>query len=147
MKYKRESVLTEYCGIADWSVLFLSVERNRYRQLSICNRFSIFSPQFTDIPRKISVYLRPYPTSNANTRNIRGFHKPLNSNDLCLIGIFQCCKKHHFGMRNGPFQGAIWCFSAPEMGFIAWWMGQYQNAGRAFSDYDIGYIKRRYGQE
>jgi len=50
---------------------------------------------------------------------MKGLYKTLNINDLYLKGISSHRKKHHFGMRNGLFQGAIWCFSAYEIGFIA----------------------------
>ena len=49
---------------------------------------------------------------------------------------------HHFGLRNGLYWSAKWCFSAPEMGFIAPRNGQYRNAGCIFSDYVTGYIIR-----
>jgi len=52
---------------------------------------------------------------------------------------------HHFGMRNGLYWDAKWCFSASEMGFIAPRNGHYQKAKRMLSDYDMGYIIRRFG--
>ena len=70
----------------------------RYRQLSICNRFSSFLPRFPDIPRKISAYLLTDFFSGANTRKIRGFYKILDINDLYLRDIFSFSKKHHFGL-------------------------------------------------
>ena len=117
---------------------------NLYVQLSDCNRILIFRSEFPDIPRKISEYLRTDFPSGANMRKMRGFHKTLNSNDLYLKGILLLCKKHHFGLRNGPFQGAIWCFWVSEMGLIALRYGQYWKAVCIFSDYDIGYIKSRF---
>ena len=33
----------------------------------------------------------------------------------------------HFALRKSPFQGAIWCFSASEMGFIALRNGAFCN--------------------
>ena len=36
----------------------------------------------------------------------------------------------HFAVRLSPYQGAIWCFSAPEMGFIASRNGAFCNAAR-----------------
>ena len=53
-------------------------------------------------------------------------------------GIFSFCEKHHFGLRNGLYWSAIWCFSASEMGFIASRNVQYQNAIPFISDYVIG---------
>ena len=117
---------------------------NLYVQLSDYNLILIFTSEFPDIPRKISEYLRTDFPSGANTRKMRGFHKALNSNDLYLKGILLLCKKHHFGLRNGPFQGAIWFFLASEIGLIALRNGQYQKAVFIFSDYDIGYIKSRF---
>ena len=70
---------------------------NLYVQLSDCNRLLIFRSEFPDIPRKISAYLQTEFPSGANMRKMRGFHKALNSNDLCLRGILLFCKKHHFG--------------------------------------------------
>ncbi len=58
------------------------------------------------------------------------------------MGILSLCEKHHFGLRNGPYWSAKWCFSAPEMGLIATQNGQYRNAGHIFSDYVTGYIIR-----
>ena len=117
---------------------------NLYVQLSDCNRILIFRSEFPDIPRKISAYLQTEFPSGANMRKMRGFHKALNSNDLYLKGILLLCKKHHFGLRNGPFQGAIRCFLVSEMGLIALRNGQYWKAVCIFSDYDIGYIKSRF---
>ena len=45
------------------------------------------------------------------------------------MGILSLCEKHHFGLRNGLYWDAKWCFSAPEMGLIATRNGQYRNAG------------------
>ena len=70
---------------------------NLYVQLSDCNLILIFRSEFPDIPRKISEYLQTEFPSGANMREMRGFHKALNSNDLCLRGILSLCKKHHFG--------------------------------------------------
>ena len=67
----------------------------------------------------------------------------LNINNLCLRGILSPCKKHHIVLRNGLFQGAKWCFSAPDMGFIALRNGHYQKAKRVFSDYGTGYMAMR----
>ncbi len=58
-------------------------------------------------------------------------------NEACSLHL----RKHHFGMRNGLYWSAIWCFSAPEMGLIRLRNGQYHKTKRTFSDYDIGYIK------
>ena len=119
------------------------LKRKRCVLLSNYNRILFFHSGFPDIPRKISAYLRAESSSGANTRKIRGFYKVLNINDLCLRGISSHCKKHRFGLRNGLFQGAKWCFSAPDMGFIALRNGHYQKAKRVFSDYGMGYIIRR----
>jgi len=50
---------------------------------------------------------------------MKGLYKTLNINDLYFKDISSHRKKHHIGLRNGLFQGAIWCFSAYEIGFIA----------------------------
>ena len=117
---------------------------NLYVQLSDCNRILIFRSEFPDIPRKISAYLQTEFPSGANMRKMRGFHKALNSNDLYLKGILLLCFFYYFGLRNGPFQGAIRCFVVSEMGLIALRNGQYWKAVCIFSDYDIGYIKSRF---
>ena len=91
----------------------------RYRQLSICNRFSSFLPRFPDIPRKISAYLLTDFPSGANTRKIRGFYKILDINDLYSRDISPHCKKHHFGMRNRPFRRLKCTISHPKMGYFA----------------------------
>ena len=117
----------------------------RYRQLSICNRFSFFLARFPDIPQKISAYLLTGFPSGANTRKIRSFYKILDINDLYSRNISSHCKKHHFGMRNRPFRGPKSTISHPKMGFFRLRNGQYQNARRAFPDYDMGYIRRQYG--
>ena len=95
----------------------------RYRQLSICNRFSSFLPRFPDIPRKISAYLSAYLLtdffSGANTRKIRGFYKILDINDLYLRDISPFCKKHHFGMRNRSFRRLKCTILHPKMGYFA----------------------------
>ena len=135
--------------VCPWSVcfhhgtaLFSLAWIKQHGQLSIYNRILVFRSGFPDIPRKISAYLRADFPSGANTRKIRAFRKILNINDLCLRGISSLCEKHHFGLRNGLYWGAKWCFSASEMGFIALQNGQYRNVGWMFSDYDIGYITR-----
>ena len=74
-------------------------ERNRYGQLSNRNLISVFAPEFPDIPRKISEYLRTDSPSGANLRVMRALRKQLNSNNLCLKGIFMHCKKHHFDLQ------------------------------------------------
>ena len=116
----------------------------RYRQLSICNRFSSFLPRFPDIPRKISAYLLTDFFSGANTRKIRGFYKILDINDLYLRDIFPFCKKHHFGMRNGPFQGLKSTISCPKTGFIGSWNGLNRNVKWMIQDYNTGYMKGPY---
>ena len=69
----------------------------------------------------------------------------LNINNLCLRGILSPCKKHHIVLRNGLFQGAKWCFPAPDMGLIAPRNGHYRKAKCIIPDYDVGYIGRLYG--
>ena len=141
---ERDLTSMKDCGYKPDKRCFLIRRENRYRQLSNCNRISVFSSEFPDIPRKISAYLRADFTSDANTRKIRGFYIVLIISDLCLRGVSSHCKKHHFGLRNGLFQGAKWCFSATEIGFIGPWNGQYQKAKWVITDYYIGYIRRRY---
>lgn len=46
-------------------------------------------------------------------------------------------------MRNGPFQRPKNTVSHPNTGLIGLQNGHYQNAKCVFSDYYIGYIKRR----
>ena len=138
-------ISTEYAVPRPNKRCFLLTRWKRYGQLSNRNRFLFFPSRFPDIPRKISAYLRTDSPSGANTRNIRGYHKTLNINKLCLKGILSFCNMHHFGMRNGLYWDAKWCFSASEMGFIAPRNGHYQKAKRMLSDYDMGYIIRRFG--
>ena len=126
---------------------FLLPVRRRYGRLSIYNLISFFPSEFPYIPRKISAYLRTELPSRANTRIMRGIYIILIINDLCLKGISSQCKKHHFGMRNGLYWSAKWCFSSTEMGFIALRNGQYRKAESVFSDYDIGYMESRYTQK
>jgi hypothetical protein len=73
---------------------------------------------------------------------MRGFYNVLNINNLRLGDILSLCNMHHFGLRNSPFQGAIWCISAPEMGFIIPRNGHYRKEKWIVQDYDIGYMKR-----
>ncbi len=120
--------------------LFPAAERQPYGPLSICNLIPVFPSLFPTLPRKISAYLQTDSPSGANTRIIRGFHKALKTNNLYSTAISSLCEKHHFGLRNGPYWSAIWCFSAPNMGFFAWQNGQYRNTVWMFSDYDTGYI-------
>ena len=63
---------------------FLMQKTNLYKMLSDCNRISFFSSEFSDIPRKISAYLRTESSSGANTRIMRGFYIVLIINDLYL---------------------------------------------------------------
>ena len=97
---------------------FLTTRRNNMDQLSDCNRISFFTSEFPTLPRKISEYLRIDFSSGANTRKIRGFHKVLNSSSLCLRGILSLCKKHHFGLRNGPFHRPKSTILHHEMGYF-----------------------------
>ena len=113
-------------------------------QLSDYNRILIFPSKFSDIPRKISEYLRTKSPSDANTRNMICFYNILNINDLCLNGILSLCEKAHFVMRKGLFQRLKWPISYPNMGFFALRNGQYRNTERTFPDYDMGYIKILY---
>ena len=112
--------------------------------LSDCNRISFFSSGFSDIPRKISAYLRTESSSGANMRIMRGFHIVLIINDLYLIDISSHCEKHHFGLRNGPYRVLKQAISHPNMGVIGLQNGQYRNTESIFSDYDMGYMKSRY---
>ena len=123
---------------------FRMSEQEQHSPLSICNRFSVFPSGFPDIPRKISAYLRPESSSDANTRILKGFYKMLYINDLHLRGISSLCKKHHFGLRNGLYWRPKSTISHPETGFIALRNGQYQKPKHTFSDYVMGYVKRRY---
>ena len=125
--------------------LFSSVENKQNEPLSNYNRILIFPPQFPTLPRKISAYLQTNLPSDANTRIIRGFYKILNINDLCLRGILSFCKKHHFGLQNGPFRRLKSTISHPNIGFFACWNGLFRKAKWIFSDYGSGYIKRRFG--
>ena len=140
---ERDLTSMKDCGYKPDKRCFLIRRENRYGQLSNCNRISVFRFQFPDIPRKISAYLRADFTSDANTRKIRGSYIVLIISDLCLRGVSSHCKKHRFGLRNGLFQGAKWCFSAHEMGFIGPWNGQYRNVRIGFSDYIKGYRAMR----
>ena len=99
---------------------------NRYGPLSDCNRILIFRSWFSDIPRKISEYLRADFPSDVNMRKIRGFYKILNINNLTLEDVLSFFKKHYFGLRNGPFQGMKSTISHPEIGLIGLRNGQYQ---------------------
>mgnify|MGYP006948521468 FL=1 len=56
--------------LPDNRCLFL-LKTNRCVSLSDCSRILIFPPQFPDIPRKISEYLRAKSPSGANTRIMR----------------------------------------------------------------------------
>ena len=112
--------------------------------LSICNRFSVFSSGFPDIPRKISAYLQTESSSNANTRIMKGLYKTLNINDLCLKDISSLRKKHHIGLRNGLYWELKSTISHAEMGLIGLRNGQYQKAEWIISDYCMGYIIYRY---
>ena len=146
---------SDFCGQASekaenffpYKHCFLLPVRRRYGRLSIYNLISFFPYEFPHIPRKISAYLQAESSSRANTRIMRGFYIILIINDLCLKGVSSHCKKHHFGMRNGLYWSAKWCFSSPEMGFIALRNGQYRKAESVFSDYGSGYIMRRFGAE
>ena len=114
--------------------------------LSSCNRILIFPPQFSDIPRKISAYLQTDSSSGANTRIIRGFYKILNINDLCLRGILLFCKKHHFGLRNGPYWRPKWAISHPNIGFSHAEMGSFGKQNESFRTTLRGISKDGSGQ-
>ena len=120
------------------------IEKKHFVPLSDCKRFLIFRSEFPTIPRKISAYLQSDFPSGANTRNTSGFCKLLNVNNLYLRGISSHCKKHHFGLRNGPYWRPKSTISHPEMGFFALRNGLYRKAERTFPDYIMGYIKMRY---
>ena len=111
-----------------------------YEALTDCKRFPIFPPRFSDIPRKISAYLRTKSPSGANMRIMRGFHNILNINNLNLRDILSLCEKHHFGMRNGPFQRPKSTISHLNMGLIGLRNGLYHNVKLINSDYVIGYM-------
>ncbi len=81
--------------------------------------------------------------SGANIRDIRHLCKTLNISSLILKNNPAFSKKHHFSMRNGPFQRLKSTVSHPDTGLIGLQNGHYQNAKCVFSDYYIGYIKRR----
>ena len=112
-----------------------------YEALTDCKRFPIFPPRFSDIPRKISAYLRTESPSGANMRIMRCFHNTLNINNLNLRDILSLCEKHHFGMRNGPFQRPKCTISHLNMGFFVLRNWLYQKSKRTFPDYVMGYIK------
>ena len=76
---------------------------------------------------------------------MRGFYNILNINNLYLKGILSFCNMHHFGLRNGPFQGPKSTILHPKMGFFGTRNGQYQKTECIFSDYVIGYIKVWFG--
>ena len=63
------------------------------------------------------------------------------------MGIFSHCKKHHFGLQNGPYWSLKSTISHPKMGFFALRNGQYRKAEQTFPDYVMGYIKMRYYTE
>ena len=128
-------------------MLFSSAEGTQYVLLSIYKRIPIFTSGFPDIPRKISAYLRADFPSGANTRQISGFYKILNINDLCLRDILSLCKKHHFGLRNGLFWRPKSTISHPEMGFFRLRNGHYQKAKHTFPDYGIGYMNSPYARK
>ena len=50
----------------------------------------------------------------------------------------------HFAFRSSPFQGAIWCFSASEIGHFAWRNGAFRKTTKCPSNinhwYSIFYI-------
>ena len=120
------------------------IEKKHFVPLSDCKRFLIFRSEFPTIPRKISAYLQSDLPSAANTRNIRDFYNILNINNLYLRGFSLHCKKHHFGLQNGPYWRPKSTISHPEMGFFALRNGLYRKAERTFPDYIMGYIKMRY---
>ena len=123
------------------SVLFIYYGIKRNAQFSNCKQFLIFPSQFPDIPRKISAYLQANFPSVANTRNISGLCKSLNVNNLYLMGILSFCKKHHFGLQNGPYWRLKSTISHLNIGLIGLRYGQYHNVKRIITDYDTGYIK------
>ena len=49
---------------------------------------------------------------------------------------------HHFGLRNGPYQGLKSTISHPKMGLIGPRNGLYQEVKRMIPDYEMGYTKR-----
>ena len=123
---------------------FLLPEWQQYVALSNWKQILIFPPWFPVLPRKISAYLRTDSSSGANTRIMRDFHNMLNVNNLRLKGIFSFCKKHHFSIRNGPFQGLKSTISCPKTGFIGSWNGLNRNVKWMTQDYNTGYMKGPY---
>ena len=124
---------------------FLLPEWQQYVALSDWKQILIFPPWFSVIPRKISAYLRTDSSSGANTRIMEAFNNILNINNLRLRDILSLCKKHHFGMRNGPFQGLKSTISHPNIGFFACWNGLFRKAKWIFSSYVKGYVKWLFG--
>ena len=120
-----------------------SAERNATVALTDCKQILIFRSEFHDLPRKTNAYLRTDSPSDANTRIIRTLHKLLDCNNLCLTFIFPSCNKHRFGMRYCPFRGIKCTISHPETGETIGSNGHYQSTTSIYSNYGIGYIKRR----
>ena len=138
-KNKRYGQLSIYFHSQSALLFYVGIKRNA--QFSNCNRILIFPPQFPDIPRKISAYLRTGSSSGANTRIMSALCNILNVNNLYLKGALLSCEKHHFGLQNGPYWRLKSTISHPEIGLIALRNRQYQKAKWTFLDYDSGYTK------
>ena len=123
---------------------FLQPEWVQYVQVSNCKRIPVFPPEFSVLPRKISEYLRPDSSSDANSRVMRGLRKTLNANGLCLKDVFPPCDKHRFSLRLSPYQGLKSSISRPQTGLIGTRNGLNRNTKRIIPDYTTGYIIRRF---
>ena len=106
---KRYGLISYY--FSSLSALSYPVKITWYILLSNCNHILIFPPQFSDIPRKMSAYLRSDSSSAANTRNISGLCKLLNVNNLYLRVFYYFakstishCKMAHIGGWKAPFR-------------------------------------------
>ena len=108
------------------SEVFYYDENKQYILLSNYNRILIFPPQFPTLPRKISAHLQTNIPSGSNTRIMRALRNTLNINNLISRHISPHCKKHHFGLPNGPFRRQKSTISHPKIGLITLRNGQYQ---------------------
>ena len=89
---------------------------------------AIFQSEFSVLPQKSSAYLRADSPSDANSREIRVLHKPLNIKYLHTRHIFSSCKTHYFSTRYGPYHGLKRTISHHDIGEISPSNGQNQNA-------------------
>ena len=74
----------------------------------------------------------------ANTRIIRGLHKTLNINDLCLTSILSSCEKHHIAPQYRLYRTAKWALSENKMSIFGLRYGVYEAVVRA----EIASIRR-----